>query len=152
MSWQQDTNYQLGYYPDKMVSLRDLGVAVPDQVTYQAASQYYVRSDMSRVGDGFSIITWVWDTISIPRLSKILAFLQGNESAELYVQSDVRDGTYAIPKLAFNIYKATMWKPLLFGQEGSPIAKTSLVYQTVQLKFVNAVKESLSMYYMVGYP
>lgn len=141
MSWYDDTKYKLGYYQNKMVSLRELGIAPPDQVTFQSASQYYVRSDMSRVGDGFGIITWVWDTISIPRLSKILAFLGGNESAELYVESDVRDGIYAIPKLAFNIYKATMWKPLLFGQEGSPIVRTSLVYQTVQLKFVNIVKQ-----------
>jgi hypothetical protein len=141
MSWIDDTKYKLGYYPNKMVTLRELNIAPPDQVTFQAASQYYVRSDMSRIGDGFSIITWVWDTISIPRLSKILAFLGGKDSAELYVESDVRDGTYAIPKLAFKIYKATMWKPLLFGQEGSPIVKTSLVYQTVQLKFVNAVEK-----------
>jgi len=141
MSWYADTAYKIGYYPDKLVTLRNLKVAIPDQITYQDASQYYVRSDMSRVGDGFTILIWIWDTISYERIARLSEFLQGANSAIVYVQSDVRDGTYAIAANAFKVWKATMWKPLLFGQEGAPVARTAKLYQTVQIKFVDAVEQ-----------
>ena len=136
-----DYLYGIGYYANAVVSFRMLRIPIPDQVIWQAASQYYARSDMSRVGDGFSIISMVYDVISYESLARLLDHLNGNESAELYVRTDVRDGTFAIAANAFKIYKATMWKPLLFGQEGEPIVRTSKAYQTVQIKFVNAVEQ-----------
>lgn len=142
MSWKEDTDYRIGFYPDKCIALPKLGIAVPDQVTWQGASQYYARSDLSKVGDGFAIVTWVWDMISYERLARLLEFLQGKESNEVYIHTDIRDGTFAIAANAFNVYKVTMWKPLLFGQDGEPVVRTAMVYQTVQVKFVNAVLQT----------
>jgi hypothetical protein len=141
MSWLDDTLYKIGYAPNALVSFRNIKVPVPDQIVWQAASQYYARSDMSRVGDGFAVISWTWDVISYECLARLLEFLDGKESNELYAKTDVRDGTYAVAANAFKVYKATMWKPLLFGQEGSPIVRTAKAYQTVQVKLVNAVEQ-----------
>jgi len=139
MNWYAETDYALGFDPHRMISLRDLKIAPPDQITYQDASVQYVRSDMSRVGDGYTILTWVWDTISSQRIARLSEFLQSKKSNIVYVRSDVRDGTYAVPSTAFKVYRATMWQPLLYGEEGSPVAKTARLYQTVQIKFVDAV-------------
>lgn len=139
MNWYADTDYALGFDPHFMISLRDLHVAIPDQITYQDASVQYVRSDMSRVADGYTILTWIWDTISVPRIARVSEFLQGKKSNIVYVRSDVRDGTFAVPSKAFKVYRAMMWQPLLYGEEGSPVAKTARMYQTVQIKYVDAV-------------
>lgn len=141
MSWYADTDYALGFDPHFMISLRDLHIAVPDQITYQDASVQYVRSDMSRVGDGYTILVWIYDTISVAPIARLSEFLQGKKSNIVYVRSDVRDGTHAVPSKAFKVYKATMWQPLLYGEEGSPVAKTARLYQTVQIKYVDAVEQ-----------
>jgi hypothetical protein len=139
MSWYADTDYALGFQPNKMISLRNLQVAIPDQITYQDGSVQVVRSDMNRVADGFTILAWIWDTISAERIARLSEFLQGLKSNTVYVRSDIRDGTHSIPSQAFKVFRAVMWKPLLYGDEGSPVAKSAKIYQTVQVKFVDAV-------------
>lgn len=138
-NYRADTLYKIGATSTNMATLKQLGIAPPDQVTYQAASTYYVRSDMSRVGDGFSLCSWVWDNISIQKLSTLLAFLGGNSWADVFINTDIRDGTYPNPAKAFKLYSARMWKPLLFGQEGQPVNRTPYVIQTVHIQFVNLV-------------
>lgn len=141
MNWYADTDYALGFDPHFMISLRDLKIAPPDQALYQDAAVQYTRSDFSRVADGISMLTWIYDTISSQRLARMSEFLQSKKSNIIYVRSDVRNGTYAIPSKAFKVYRATMWQPLLYGEEGSPVAKTAKMYQTVQIKFVDAVEQ-----------
>jgi hypothetical protein len=146
-NYYKDSLYKIGTDPLKLVTLKNLKIAAPDQVTYQPASTYYVRADMSRVGDGFAIATWIWDVISIERLSKLLAYLNGADYANVYIRTDMRDGTNAIAANAFRVFSAIMWKPLLFGQDGNAIVKTPYAMQSVKLQFVNLVELS-QVYYL----
>lgn len=124
-----------------MISLHDLGIAAPDQVTFQPYSVVYARGDMSRVGDGVSTASWIWDIISIEKLSRLLSFLNGSTYAEMYIRTDIRDGTSSIASDAFKVFSATMWKPLLYGQEGVPVVKSPYALQTVNIQFVNLVEQ-----------
>ena len=136
-----DTDYKIGRSLTTLITLRDLGIAVPDQVVYQPSSSYYVRGDLTRVGDGFTTVSWVWDIISIDRIARLLEILDGGSYANVYIKTDVRDGTFAIAKNAFKVYSAIMWKPLLFGQEGTPVARSPYTLQTVNIQFVNLVEQ-----------
>ncbi|MFA5035653.1 MAG: hypothetical protein WC479_00550 [Candidatus Izemoplasmatales bacterium] len=139
-NYQVDTLYKIGTDPSKLTTLKNLGLAAPDQVTYQAASVYTIRADMSRVGDGYSIAAWIWDVISIDRLSKLLEYLEGADYVNLYIRTDIRDGTHAVAANAFKVFSAVMWKPLLFGQDGNPIVRSPYAMQSVKLQFVNLVE------------
>jgi len=140
-NYTEDSDYKIGESLAKVVSLRLLNIAVPDQVTYRPASVYYVRSNLSRVGDGFTSVTWVWDMMSIEKLARLLSFLNGAEYASVYIKTDIRDGTHAIPANAFRVYSCMMWKPILSGEEGVPVVKSPYVMQTVQVKFVDLVEQ-----------
>ena len=142
VSYAEASNYQLGLVPTQMATLRNMRIAPPDQVVYRPASVYYVRSDFSRVGDGFASVEWVWDTISIARLSKILELLGGQEYVYLYVVTDKRMGLTPNPKAQFALFSAIMWKPILSGEEGVPVAKSPYVMQTVKLQFINMVEQA----------
>lgn len=146
-NYSKDSDYKIGIDPSKLTTLKNLGIAAPDQVTYQAASSYYVRSDVSRVGDGYAIASWIWDVISIERLSKLLAYLNGADYVELYIRTDIRDGTNAIAANAFRVFSAMMWKPLLSGQDGNAIVKSPYAMQSVKLQFINLIELS-SEYYL----
>lgn len=139
--YRNDSDYKIGEALSKLVPLSYLGIAAPDQVTYRPASVYYVRSDLSRIGDGFSTVTWVWDMMSIINMSKLLSYLGTADYVSLYIKTDVRDGTYNKPSLAFKVYSCIMWKPILSGEEGVPVAKSPYVLQTVQLKFIDLVEQ-----------
>jgi hypothetical protein len=140
-NWQADTDFKLGLAPNALVTLRNIGLAAPDQVTFRPASVYYVRADLTRVGDGFSSATWVWDMMSTERMSKLLSFLSGADYVRLYIKTDVRDGTHALPRNAFKVFSAIMWKPIVSGEEGVPVAKSPYVLQTVQVKFVDLLEQ-----------
>jgi hypothetical protein len=146
MSYCDDSLYKIGADPSNLISLKDLGVAAPDQVTFQKGSIYYVRADISRVGDGYSIATWIWDVISIDRLAKLLQFLNDEDYVELYIRTDKRDGTFARPANAFRVFSAMMWKPILAGDEGNSIVRSPRSMQSVQLKFVNLIEMSTEYY------
>ena len=135
-----DMEYGIGTTAAGIVALRLMYVPPPDQVIWKAAASYYARADLHRVGDGFASIEWIWDTISISRLSKILEFLGTADSVALYVQSDKRDGTYPNPAAAFRVFSAIMWKPILSGQEGTPLARSPYVMQTVKITFINTIE------------
>jgi hypothetical protein len=141
-NYSKDTAYRIGSTVTNLIPLKDLGIAPPDQVTFQPASMVYVRSDLSRVGDGFSIASWIWDIISVERLAKLTAFLNGKTFADVFIQTDMRDGTKAIPELAFKVYSAIMWKPLIYGSEGTPVVKSPYAIQTVNVQFVNLIEQS----------
>lgn len=139
-NYREDTLYKIGLDLANMPSLRQLGIAPPDQVTFQAASAYYVRGDLSRVGDGYSLASWIWDVISIDRLSKLTALLGGADYVSLYIRTDIRDGTFAIAANAFKVYSAMLWKPLLFGKDGNSVVRSPYAMQSVKLQFVNLVE------------
>jgi hypothetical protein len=143
----EDTLYKIGTDPVHMPSLKQLGIAAPDQVTFQAASTYYVRGDMSRIGDGYALASWIWDIMSIERLSKLTSLLSGADYVNLYIRTDVRDGTHASAADAFKVYSAMLWKPLLFGEDGNPVVRTPYAMQSVKLQFVNLV-EMVGPYYL----
>lgn len=136
-----DTDYKIGSALSNLVPLRMMNISVPDQVTYRPASIYYVRADLTRIGDGFTSVTWVWDMMSYDRISKLLSFLSFGDYGYVFIKTDIRDGTIAQPRNAFKVYNATMWKPILSGEEGVPVARSPYVLQTVQLKFVNLVEQ-----------
>jgi len=132
--------YKIGSTVSDLVTLQNLGVAIPDQVVYRPASVYYTRADFSRVGDGFASIEWIWDTISISRLSNLLAYLGGDTFKRLYIVTDKRDGTYPNTRIAFAMFDVMMWKPVLSGEEGVSVAKSTYVMQTVKIQFVDAIE------------
>jgi len=138
-SWKDATDYMIGATITTMASLRDMGIPPPDQAIFQPAATYYVRGDHTRVGDGTAVATWIWDVICLERLSAILDHLDGEDYANVYIQTAIRDGRYSRPSLEFDRYSAIMWWPLLFGQEGVPIARSPFVMQTVKIQFVNVV-------------
>lgn len=140
-NYDADTLYKIGTSLSNLVSLKQLGISAPDQVTYQPTSVVYVRADMSRVGDGFTVVSWIWDIISIDNLARLMSFLGGSTYANVYIRTDIRDGTKAVAKNAFKVFSAIMWKPLLYGQEGVPVAKSPYTMQTVNLQFVNLVEQ-----------
>lgn len=139
--YDEDSLYKIGLSLTTLVSLKQLGIAAPDQVVYQPSSSVIVRGDFSRVGDGFSIVSWVWDIISIDKLARLLALLGGATYADVYIRTDVRDGTKAVAANAFKVFSCTMWKPLIYGQEGTPVAKSPYAIQTVNLQFINLVEQ-----------
>ena len=137
-----DSAYAIGLLTAEMVYLRQMNVPPPDQIVYKPAAVYYVRSDFSRVGDGFASVEWVWDTISISRLHNLLSFLGTADYASLFVITDKRDGSYPNPRTSFGMFSATMWKPIITGEEGVFVARSPYVVQTVKIQFVNMVELS----------
>lgn len=143
--WHDDADYRIGLTAADLVKLRDIGIPPPDQVTFQPAAVYYARGDNSRVGDGAATVHWVWDMISLHKLAGLLEFLGGADWADVYIYTDRRDGRYWSPKEAFGTYIAKMWWPLVFGQEGVPVARSPYVMQTVNITFKNVM-------FWAGYP
>lgn len=140
MSYCEDSGYQIGLVPTQMTTLRNLGVPPPDQVVYKPAGIYYVRGDFHRVSDGSASCEWVWDTISLARLYKVLDLLGGSESVNLYVITDKRDATFPNPETSFSMFSAIMWKPIITGEEGVFVAKSPYTIQTLKLQFVYMVE------------
>lgn len=137
-----ERDYGIGTTPQGIVSLKLLHVPLPDQVVYQPAAAFYQRADFSRVGDGFASIQWIWDVISLSSLYKLLEFVGSETYANLYIQSDVRDGTYPNPASSFKVFSAVMWKPILTGQEGVSVVRTAKAYQTVKIAFMNVIEQA----------
>ena len=141
-SYCEDTDYQLGLSPTGVIPLSKLRLPEPDQVVYRPAAIYYVRSNFTRVSDGYVSTEWIWDTMSIGRLSKLLSFLAGEDYANVYLVTDKRDGTYPNPKVSFGMFSAIMWKPILSGDEGIHVAQSPYVVQTIKINFVHMVELS----------
>ena len=136
-----DGQYAIGLTVDTMVPLLRLRVAVPDQVVYNSAAVHYVRGDGSRVGDGVSTLQWIWDTMSRNRLSKLLHYLGNEEYAQVYIVTDRRQGLFPLPVSEFMTFRATMWRPIMSGEDGVGIATSLYTFQTVRLTFVNLVEQ-----------
>ena len=134
-----DTDYRIGLVADTLVKLRDMNISPPDQVVFQPAAKYRVRGDLTRVGVGYATVHWIWDVASLERLANLLEFLDGEDSADVYIYTDRRDGRTHAPAEAFNVYSAKMWWPLLYGDEGVPIARSPYAFQTIDIQFKNVV-------------
>lgn len=132
--WYRSTNYQVGLTADTLVSLRDMDIPIPDQVVFHPAARHYQRADYTRVSDGFPFVEWIWDILSIDRLMTLLEFLEDAEYNDVYVRTDVRDGTQIVSE-AFQTYTAVMLKPILSGQEGVHVARSPRALQTVKIVF-----------------
>ena len=130
-----DFQYALGLDPNNLATLRRMEIPIPDQVVYTPSSIYYVRPDQTRVGDGFETIVWIWDVISREKLAILLEPMAGAEYLYTYIKSDRRDGNYALPEVAYSVWHSVMWRPILSGQEGVPIARSPVSYQSVKLQF-----------------
>jgi hypothetical protein len=135
-----DGQYGIGLTVDAIIPLIRLHIAPPDQVVHNVAAIHYVRGDGSRIGDGVSTLQWVWDTMSRDRLSKLLRFLGDNEYAQVYIVSDRRQGLFPLPASEFMTFRATMWRPIMSGEDGVGVATSFYVFQTVRLTFVNLVE------------
>lgn len=118
-----------------MMSFTRLELPLPDQVVYRTASAYYVRADQSRVGDGYPTLLWVWDVLSIRKLSILLSLLDGAEYANVRVRSEAKDGTQPNPYASFVTFDGVMLKPIVSGDEGLPIARSHNAMQTVSVQF-----------------
>lgn len=134
-----DTDFRLGTTPQNLISLRRLGVPVPDTYPGDRATSYYVRGDNSRVGDGFAFVNWIWDVISQESLYRVLDFLNGEDFVRLYVRTAINRELYPSPRTAFNVYYGIMYRPNVSGIEGTPITRSPYAFQTVQIQFRDLV-------------
>lgn len=134
--------YAIGNTPQTLSYLWRMGIPMPDQVVFSPAGVYVERADGTRVGHGYPSCQWVWDTIAGDRLSVLLSFLNNQDYAYVYLRTDVRDGTHNFPRLGFNVYYGIMYKPIITGQEGVPIARSPYTYQTVQIQFRRLVEQA----------
>ena len=137
-----DFQYALGVDPENIATLRRMMIPIPDQVIYSPASIYYVRSDQTRVGDGHANIAWIWDVISRDKLAVLLEPMGGADYLYTYVKSDKRDGEHALPEEGYSIFYAIMYRPILSGKEGTPIARSPKAYQSVKIQFVILSEET----------
>ena len=144
MSDKKENKYAIGTDPNNLPTLRRMEIPMPDQVVYAPASVYYVRSDGTRVGDGYAVVSWIYDIISIDRLAALLEVMDGEDSAYLYITTDRRDGDVSLPEEGFHMYYAIMWRPMLSGSEGVPVARSSKAFQSVKIHF-------RLLYEMTGY-
>lgn len=133
----QDMRYAIGTDPNNLSELNRMKVPWPDQIVFQPASSYYMRGDGTRVGDGYASATWIWDVISLQKLSYLLEYLNGEDWVRVYMRTDRRDGTYPNPRTAFAVYYGIMLKPILSGSEGVPLARSPYALQTVSITFKN---------------
>ncbi len=141
-SWYENSDFKISTDIDALISLRSMKIAPPDTVVWRPTAIAYVRSDFTRVGDGFASAEWIWDTITIARLSNLLSFLGGEEWASVYIQTHKNDGTYPTPELEFGVFSAIMWKPRIGGDDGIQIVGSYSTMQTVRIQFVNLVEQA----------
>jgi hypothetical protein len=125
-----------------LISLRDMKIAPPDTVVWRPYAVAYIRSDFTKAGDGFASAEWIWDTITISRLSSLLSFLADEEWASVYVQTQKKDGTYPSPKQEFGVFSGVMWKPTIGGDDGVQVVGSPYTMQTVRVRFVNLVEQA----------
>lgn len=127
--------YAIGPTPQTLAYLTNMHIPIPDQVVYTPASTYVQRADGTRVGHGYPSAQWIWDVISNSALSQLLEFLNGADYAYVYMRTDTREGIIKQPRNAYDVFYAIMYKPILAGQEGTPIARSPYAMQSVQIQF-----------------
>ena len=140
MSLCRDFDYAIGNSPSVLITLRSMRIPAPDQVVFRPYAILRPRADFSRVGDGFASFDWIYDISALSTLYKLLTFLQGNESQQVYVRTDQRTADYPNPEPSFKLYQAIMWKPALSGSEGVWVARSPYAIQTPKISFVNAIE------------
>lgn len=136
--------FSIGTNSNRMLRLVDMDILPPDTFIYKPYAVSYVRGDLSRVGDGEASIEWIWDVSSIREVSGVLTFLMNPETEEykhnVFVRSYAQVGQVANPLLGFKTFQATVYRPELFGNEGSMIVRSFEAYQTVKITFTNLVE------------
>lgn len=133
-----DIQYAIGLDPNNLTPLngpKSLKIPIPDQVVFSPAAVHYYRADGTRVGDGFPSAMWIYDVISGTNLFLLLEILEEEDFVYMYVKTDERDGNSPVASEAFSVYYAIMYRPILSGSEGVPIARSSKAYQSVKIMF-----------------
>lgn len=141
-SFSTDMDFKIGLTASRMFTLRDMKIPPPDQAPYKPGAVLNVRLDYSRVWDGYASFDWVWDTIALSSIYKLIELLNGAESGNVYVVTPKRITNYPNPQVSLGLFSAVMWKPDVSGEEGTFVVKSPYALQTVKVPFVKAVELS----------
>jgi hypothetical protein len=134
-------DYQIRLASDAdMMTFARLKIPVPDQVVFREAGLAYVRADMSRVSDGYSSLTWVWDILTRAHINMFITLLDGEDHVLVRVRTDTKNAEFANIDASFKTFDCVMWKPILSGTEGLPIVRSELAFQTVSINFRKLVE------------
>ena len=137
-------DFKAGRTAATMLSLADLAVNAPDQPLYQPYSESYVRGDNSRAGDGVARVEWIWDVISVVELATLTGIFFIDETLHsvdnMFIRSDKRLGLKPGPVERFQDFQYTVWRPEIFGPEGTPIVRSVKSVQNVRFRFTNLVE------------
>lgn len=127
--------FAIGHTPQTLVYLHQMGIPMIDQPIFNPHAVYVQRADGTRVGHGYAACQWIWDVISGSALSQLLEFIGDNDYAYVYIRTKEDKGLTVQPAEAFKVYYALMYRPIINGQEGVPIARSPYAYQSVQIQF-----------------
>ena len=101
-----DYNYQLGTTEANMVNIETLISAVPSGVIFVYSSIISISGIGTAVGDGYPSCEWSFEYLSWADFGTMLAFLNGLESAIVYINTRRPDNTY-------DTYTAVMHRPVV---------------------------------------
>lgn len=96
--------YKIDTSSVNMDNLEDIISVVPSGVHFRYNSVVRVAGDGLAVGDGFPQCEWRFDYLSWTDIGTMLAFLGGDESISLYINTRRPDDTYGT-------YSAIMCRP-----------------------------------------
>lgn len=133
-------DYRFGMASDELLRLADMGIPAPDQPLYKPFQETVVRGNLTRVGVGVPSIDWVWDIISLAEINRIIALAFPSITttyATVYIRTNYSTGDFGGPKSSFEYFSATLWRPYLAGQDGTPITRTNKAFQSLRLQFLN---------------
>lgn len=120
-NYRADSDYGVGFASTVIFPVRNFRLPVP-QAVYRPFQATYTRGDITREGDGPISVEWVWDVTHVENFASLVRFLFSTETAQhasCYVRTDKRVGFYSRPTQAFAVFSATVWRPQLFGPDGS---------------------------------
>lgn len=104
-----DYEYMIDTVSEDMDNLEVLIGAVPAGVHFRYHSTIRTSGEGLGVGDGYAQCEWPFDFLSWTDLGTMLDFLNGNESASLYINTRRPDNTYSV-------YSAIMHRPRVPGE------------------------------------
>ena len=136
----RDLLFKVGQASTALLPLRDLKVPPPDQAIIGYPTTI-IRGDATRVQDGYLQLQWVWDVLgreSLKILMGAMGVQDGDTYKSVYVSTDARDSTQAIP--VFVTYSCILYVPTLTGSDGVSVARSPYAYQSLKLIFNKLVE------------
>lgn len=141
---EQFLDLQAGLTASTMMSLADLAISAPDQIIFKPFSDSYIRGDLTRVGDGASSIEWIWDVMAQVELATLNNIFFSTDTLTFKVLVNIRSpkriGTKAGAAEQLQDFTATVWRPEVFGPEGTPVVRSVKATQAVMFQFTNLVE------------